>query len=98
MNKEETTKYIRALLISQAFFDRHKSRAQDFTRDRILNFKVIFVTILRKSVKSLSIVMNELFMDGHIEGIVTASAYSQARSKLSHTAFQELSEGIVEMP
>jgi hypothetical protein len=36
-------------------------------------------------------------MDGHIEGTVTASAYSQARNKLRHTAFKELSEDIVDL-
>ena len=83
--------------MSKAFSDKHKSRAQDFTRKRALSFKVMFVTILRKSVKSLSIVMNELFMDGHIEVPVTPSAYTQARKKLRHTAFKELSDSIVEM-
>ncbi len=97
MNGKELSRFIYKLLTSKAFSDTHKSRAQDFTRNRTLSFKVIFVTILRKSVKSLSIVMNELFMDGHIEVPVTPSAYTQARSKLRYTAFKELSDSIVEM-
>ena len=52
---------------------------------------------MRKSIKSLQIVLNELFMDGHIEKTVTNSAFTQARQKLSHTAFLELSKDIVAM-
>jgi hypothetical protein len=52
---------------------------------------------MRKSVKSLQIVLNELFMDNHINTMVTNSAFTQARQKLSHTAFLALNQDIVAM-
>ena len=42
---------------------------------------------MRKSIKSLQIVLNELFMDGHIETTVTNSAFTQARQKLKPHSF-----------
>lgn len=97
MNRAKATKYIAIKLACIEFINKHKYKSQDFTRSRILTFSILFITILRNSVKSLSIVMNELFMDGYIEVPVTASAYTQARKKLKHTAFKELNEGLVEM-
>ena len=97
MNISKVTNYIINQIHSPTFIEQHKFRIQDFTRDRILNFQILFVTIMRKSIKSLQIVLNELFMDGHIETTVTNSAFTQARQKLSHTAFLELSKDIVAM-
>ncbi|HJK88261.1 MAG: IS4 family transposase [Candidatus Megaira endosymbiont of Mesostigma viride] len=97
MNISKVTNYIINQIHSPTFIEQHKFRIQDFTRDRILNFQILFVTIMRKSIKSLQIVLNELFMDGHIEKTVTNSAFTQARQKLSHTAFLELSKDIVAM-
>ena len=97
MNISKVTNYIINQIHSPTFIEQHKFRIQDFTRNRILNFQILFVTIMRKSIKSLQIVLNELFMDGHIEKTVTNSAFTQARQKLSHTAFLELSKDIVAM-
>lgn len=71
MNISKVTNYIINQIHSPTFIEQHKFRIQDFTRDRILNFQILFVTIMRKSIKSLQIVLNELFMDGHIEKTVT---------------------------
>lgn len=53
--------------------------------------------ILRKTVKSLQVSLNELFMNNHIKQTVSASAYTQARNKLKHTAFIELNNDIVDI-
>jgi hypothetical protein len=51
--------------------------------------------ILRKTVKSLQVSLNELLMSNHIASVVTSSAYTQARKKFKHTAFIELNDDIV---
>jgi hypothetical protein len=56
----------------------------------------LLVLFLLKSVKSLQLVLNEFFIklsDSH--QTVTASAFTQARANLSHTAFIELNEKAV---
>jgi hypothetical protein len=68
-----------------------------FTRKRVMDFPTVFLLILRKSVKSLQLVLNELFMQGKLTSTVTASAYTQARKKLKHTAFIELNNNIVDI-
>lgn len=77
------------------FIESHKTSAKDFTRKRTLSFQVIFMQILRKTVKSLQVSLNELFMSNHIASVVTSSAYTQARKKFKHTAFIELNDDIV---
>ena len=62
-----------------------------FTRLRSLPFAVVLTMVLRKSVKSLQCIVNET-MHGLCLEEVTASAYSQARYKLKHTAFIELNQ------
>ena len=97
MNLFKVTNYIINQIHSSKFIQQHKLEIQYFTRNRILNFQILFVTIMRKSVKSLQIVLNELFMDSHINTMVINSAFTQARQKLSHTAFLTLSQDIVAM-
>ncbi len=87
----ETT---RRLLAAEGFKRRHRASAQAFTRVRCLPFAVVLVLILRKSVKSLQNVVNEAMAWLMVEP-VTASAFSQARYKLQHTAFIELNQRAV---
>ena len=61
----------------------------------MLTFPVVFMQILRKTVKSLQVSLNELFMSNHIESTVSASAYTQARKKFKHTAIIALNDDIV---
>jgi hypothetical protein len=82
-------------IINEDFIGTHKSKPNDFTRDRKLTFQIVFMQILRKTVKSLQVSLNELFMNGHIPDLVSASAYTQARSKFKHTAFIELNDDII---
>ena len=59
-------------------------------------FRAVLQFLLRKSVKSLQLVLNEL--EEVTNHGVTASAVSQARHKFRHTAFVELLEkAIVEV-
>ena len=58
---------------------------------RSLPFALVLALIMRKSVKSLQNVVNEA-MTWLEQMPVTASAYSQARYKLKHTAFIELNQ------
>jgi Transposase DDE domain len=59
-----------------------------------LSFVVLLLTILRKSVKSLQNMLNELSLELELP-LLTASGYSQAREHLSHGAFIELNREII---
>jgi len=82
------------LIEDEAFKGRHRERQKDFTRVRSLPFALVLVLVMRKSMKSLQNVVNEA-MTWLNEPLVTASAYSQARYKLKHTAFIELNQEAV---
>ena len=69
----------------------HRQNAKAFTRERSLSFALVLVLVMRNSVKSLQNVVNEA-MTWLGQPPVTASAYSQARYKLKHTAFIELNQ------
>ena len=55
---------------------------------------MLLLSILRKSVKSLQNVLNELSLEMNLS-LVTASAYSQRREHLSYSAFIELNREII---
>jgi len=79
------------------FKNKHKQNSKSFTRLRKLGFNVIMILILQKSVKSVQNRINEFF-DKLCSDIIpaTASAFTQARSNLSHSAFIDLNRnGIV---
>lgn len=79
------------------FINKHKLNAIDFTRDRVLNFVVVFMLILRNSVKSIQLTLNEIFSQGFIDTAVSSSAYTQARKKFKHTAFIELNDDVIDI-
>ena len=85
---------VKEKIINEFFIDAHKSRPDDFTRTRKLTFQIIFMQIFRKTVKSLQLSLNELFMSDYLSTPVSASAYTQARNKFRHTAFIELNDDI----
>jgi len=60
-----------------------------------LSFITVFILILRNSVKSLQVMLNEFVLHNKKDFTVTASAFTQARQKLKHTAFIELNDGTV---
>ena len=80
--------------MDEAFKRLHRWTGTAFTRVRRLTFERVLVMVLRNSVKSLQNVANEA-MSWLGAGPVTASAYSQARYKLKHTAFIELNRKAV---
>ena len=84
----------RHLLTDEGFKRRHRASDKAFTRVRCLPFAVVLVLILRKGVKSLQNIVNEAMAWLTAEP-VTASAFSQARYPLQHTAFIELNQKAV---
>lgn len=68
----------------------HRSSPKDFTRKRKLCFVPLLKFLLLKSVKSLQLRLSE-FGD-LLDAQISASAFSQARQKLKHTAFIDLLE------
>jgi hypothetical protein len=95
--KQLTVELINETLEKEEFINNHKAKPTDFTRQRVLKFIVVFMLVLRKTVKSIQISLNELYMQGNIDFTVTSSAYVQARNKFRHTAFIELNDRIKEV-
>jgi len=73
-----------------------RKKETDFTRDRKLPFEKIITLILQKWVKSLQLRLNEfsIKLSDKLETI-TASAYVQAKNKLSYELFMELDLDVV---
>lgn len=94
MKEKECIEASRELINNDDFRSRHRTSDRYFTRCRKLTFVVMMMLLLRKSVKSLQCVINELFMALGIES-VTAAAFSRARKHIGHTAFIELNEKAV---
>ncbi|CAN5258684.1 IS4 family transposase [soil metagenome] len=96
-NKQQLIDFTRQEINKLDFINHHKSAPHDFTRERVFNFALVFILLLQKSVKSLQLVLNELFVEAHIKNTVTSSAYSQVRKKFKHTAFIALNEKAIEL-
>lgn len=56
---------------------------------------MIFILILRNSVKSIQLVLNEFVIDAKKDFSITAGAFTKARKKLKHTAYTELNDDII---
>lgn len=85
----------RALLADVAYIARHRVRADDFTRRRQLTFDRVMLLVIQKTLKSVQLHLQEFFgalANSAILRAVTASAWTQARAKLRHTAFVELNQ------
>jgi hypothetical protein len=94
--KVQVTERVKVILNDPLFKDNHRTDTKFFTRDRKLSFVLLILIILQKSLKSLQLVLNEFFVKLSVPSvIVTASAFTQARAKLSHTAFIELNQKAV---
>jgi hypothetical protein len=81
----------RGLIEDEEFKKRNRQSEKLFTRLRRLPFALVLIMILRKSTKSLQCIVNETVSGLGLEEI-SASAYSQARYKMKHTAFIELNQ------
>ena len=81
------------MLTDAAFVINHKVKDSSFTRVRKLSFINVVLLVLQKGLKSLQNRLNEFFDKfSSIITPATASAFSQARSNLKHTAFIDLNK------
>lgn len=91
---------MRRTIESTEFLARHRKSEQDFTRVRKLSFSRMILLALTRSVESLQQRLNEAqrilqrLLMGFQGGSVSASAYSQARAKLRHSAFEALNREV----
>lgn len=79
---------------AEDFKERHRRDEKAFTRERSLSFALVLVLLIRNGVKSLQNIVNEA-MTWLERPTVSASALSQARYKLKHTAFIELNQAAI---
>jgi hypothetical protein len=89
---------LRKKLCDPAFVQRHRMRAEDFTRERQLTFPVVMLFILQKTAKSIQRHLHEFLKGlggGKLYDCVSAGAWTHARAKLRHTAFVELNAELV---
>lgn len=84
----------RVLINSEDFKIRNRNNETAFTRLRTLSFSIVMILVIRKSLKSLQLILNEFALDFGINP-VSSSAFTQARANLSHTAFIELNQKAV---
>ena len=78
-------------MINENFKANHRNHPSFFSRKRKLTFPVVILLILQKSSKSIQLLLNEFCKIAKIP-LVTNSAFTQARSHLSHAAFIELNQ------
>ena len=86
----------RQLFCQPDFQEKHRARPEDFTRQRALSFSRVVVLLLQKTVRSIQLHLHDFFRElGEPIDPVSASAWTQARAKLKHTAFIELNQGAI---
>ena len=78
----------------ESFKEEHRKIKTAFTRNRKLTFPILVVLLLKKSLKSLQLTLNEFTSTFNRES-VTNSAFTKARRNLSHTAFIALNQKAV---
>ena len=89
---------VRARIFAPDFCARHRSRAADFTRERLLTFPVVMLFLLQKTTKSVQRHLHSFFQQlwpQHQDRSVTPGGWTQARAKLAHTAFIELNQEVL---
>lgn len=74
------------------FIQKHKIGIKSFTRERKLGFDKMMTMIIKKSNKSIQNSLNDMQLDLGEEVSISNSAYTQARTKLNYTAFQEYAQ------
>lgn len=92
----------RELLGDIGFIGRHRTRPEDFTRQRCFSFPVVMLLVLQKTLKSIQLHLQEFFEALSKEAlqrrVASDGAWTQARAKLKHTAFIELNKEAVLKP
>ena len=86
---------IRSLSYEPAFQAKHR-KGQAFTRTRVLTFPVVVSMILRMVKTSIQITCNWLGNTMETEP-VSKQAFSQARHRLSYTAFEAMHAAAIEV-
>ena len=89
---------LRQTLIAPGLVARHRRRATDFTRERVLTFPVLMLLLLQKSLKSLQTHVHEFLhqlADGNARPKLSGGALTHARAKLRASAFIELNAAAV---
>jgi hypothetical protein len=89
--------HVQDRLFAPDFCARHRRRAKDFTRERVLTFPVVMLLLLQKTTKSVQRHLHAFFHQMGLprRGAVTPGGWTQARAKLSHTALIELNQEVV---
>ncbi len=91
-------KRLRERIWCECFCARHRRRDKDFTRERVLTFPLVMLLLLQKTTKSVQRHLRSFFreLSGELgSACVSAGGWTQARAKLSHTAFIELNQAVV---
>jgi hypothetical protein len=79
------------LLKDEEFKAHHRTSPKVFLRERKLTFSLVILLIMQKTMKSLQLLLNEVFGQLDLDP-ATNSAFTQARHHLQHTAFIELNQ------
>jgi hypothetical protein len=89
---------VRSRIFAPDFWARHRRSACDFTRKRLLPFPVVMLFLLQKTTQSvqrhLHFFLHELWPQSE-DCPATPGGWTQARAKLSHTAFIELNQEVL---
>ncbi len=88
---EAAIKESQTMLESESFKEKHRTAKKYFSRNRVLSFPIVMILIIQKSMKSMQLVLNEFLLKADLP-LVSSSAFTQARSHLSHQAFIELNQ------
>lgn len=90
---EETLTRIRQLLVEKSFCHQHRVNDKAFTRQRHFTFANSMLFLMQKTLRSIQAHVHSFFEAlGQPSPGLTPSAWSQARLKLSCTAFMALNE------
>jgi hypothetical protein len=88
---EEIIDRVREFVMIDQVDEKYKSKASDFTRNRILPFKLLVVFMLRKLCKNLVLEISEFFKELSTPMVtLSKSAFTQTRQKLSPLFFKNL--------
>jgi hypothetical protein len=98
--QKNVIKKIHIALQNENFANRSRTSPEAFVRERVLTFKVLIVFIMNLLTKAIQREL-DLFYQAVTDSDqplhkVSKSAFTQARRKLKHTAFIELSDLVVE--
>ena len=89
---------IRTRIFASDFCARHRRATSDFTRQRLLTFPIVMLLLLQKTTKSVQRHLHSFFHQlglQPLERSVTPGGWTQARAKLSHSAFIELNQEVL---